>query len=204
MIPSETEAPLLQASFDDAICTFQSPSKVDAAAGVAVTSAASRRRRVVENDLRKYLMMGPRVLMGARSHIASDSTVMIITWGQPKAPALEARAFKAGASQRTTAQFTRVQVWPPQNIAPKAQPWTRGHSLGAFQGDHKIVVAAGVRIEIRPLHFVLAGLHVDQNLLTVLVRFGVDGIAAEIDAALFDPDFSLFLFRQPHAERRIG
>ena len=58
LIPSETEAPLLQVAFDDAICTFQSPSKVDAAAGVAVTSAASRRRRVVEIDLRKYLMMG--------------------------------------------------------------------------------------------------------------------------------------------------
>lgn len=50
----DRETPLLHASSDDAICTFQSPSKVDAAAGDAVTSAASRRRRVVEIDLRKY------------------------------------------------------------------------------------------------------------------------------------------------------
>jgi hypothetical protein len=37
----ETDAPLLHAAFDDVICTFQSPSNVAAADGVAVTSAAS-------------------------------------------------------------------------------------------------------------------------------------------------------------------
>ena len=26
-------------------------------------------------------------------------------------------------------QFTRVQVWPPQNMPPKAQPWTRRVSV---------------------------------------------------------------------------
>ena len=124
LIPSETEAPLLQASFDDAICTFQSPSKVDAAADVAVNSAASRTRRVVEIDLRKYPMTGPCVLIGARSHIASGSTVMTITWASQKPPPGR-RGLSRRSSQRTTAQLTRVQVWPPQNTPPKAQPWTR-------------------------------------------------------------------------------
>ena len=32
LIPIETDAPLLQAAFDEAICTFQSPSNVAAAA----------------------------------------------------------------------------------------------------------------------------------------------------------------------------
>ena len=44
LIPIETEAPLLQAAFDDAICTFQSPSKVAAAAGVAITSAGEQQK----------------------------------------------------------------------------------------------------------------------------------------------------------------
>ena len=67
-----------------------------AAADVAVNSAASRTRRVVEIDLRKYPMTGPCVLIGARSHIASGSTVMTITWASRKAPAWEARAFQEG------------------------------------------------------------------------------------------------------------
>ncbi len=29
-------------------------------------------------------------------------------------------------------QFTRVQVWPPQNMPPNAQPWTRSVS-GPFR-----------------------------------------------------------------------
>ena len=55
---------------------------------------------------------------------------------------------------------------------------------------------------MRPLHLgFLAGLHVDENLFAVLVRLGVDGIAAEIDAALLDPDLAFFFFGQPNAER---
>ena len=38
LIPIETDAPLLQAAFDEAICTFQSPSNVAAADGVAKPS----------------------------------------------------------------------------------------------------------------------------------------------------------------------
>jgi hypothetical protein len=40
LIPIETDAPLLQAAFDEVICTFQSPSKVAAADGVTMPSAA--------------------------------------------------------------------------------------------------------------------------------------------------------------------
>ena len=42
---------------------------------------------------------------------------------------------------------------------------------------------------------VLAGFHVDQNLLAVLVRLLVDGIAADIGAARFDPHLA-FPFSQ--------
>ncbi len=44
LIPIETDAPLGQAAFDEVICTFQSPSNVAAADGVAKPSAASKQR----------------------------------------------------------------------------------------------------------------------------------------------------------------
>jgi len=37
LIPIDTDVPLVQAAIDEAICTFHSPSKVAALAGVAVT-----------------------------------------------------------------------------------------------------------------------------------------------------------------------
>src|SRR5258706_11504457 len=62
-------------------------------------------------------------------------------------------------------------------------------AVGAFQRDRRVIGAAGVRIEDPAAPFgVLAGLHVDQNLFAVLVRFLVDGIAAKISAALLNPD----------------
>jgi hypothetical protein len=48
LMPSETEAPLEQAALLEEICTFQSPSKVDAAAGVAIRVPASASARAVE------------------------------------------------------------------------------------------------------------------------------------------------------------
>ena len=61
LIPSETEAPLLQASFDDAICTFQSPSKVDAAADVAVKTQCREQNKARGWKLtcENIPMMGP-------------------------------------------------------------------------------------------------------------------------------------------------
>src|SRR3981081_2599513 len=72
----------------------------------------------------------------------------------------------------------------------------------AFQRDRRIVGAAGVRVENPPAPFgVVAGPHIDQDLFAVLVRFRVDGISAQIGAALLNPDLALLFFRQPHAER---
>jgi hypothetical protein len=48
LIPIETCAPLLQAAFDEAICTFQSPSNVAAAHGVAKPSAASSKAAIAD------------------------------------------------------------------------------------------------------------------------------------------------------------
>src|SRR6478735_8993322 len=56
--------------------------------------------------------------------------------------------------------------------------------IGAPHRDRRIIGAAGVGIEdpAAPL-LVLAGPHVDQDLLAIRVRLGVDRIAAEIGAA---------------------
>ena len=43
LIPIETDAPLVQAAFDEVICTFQSPSNVAAADGVAKPSRSKQR-----------------------------------------------------------------------------------------------------------------------------------------------------------------
>src|SRR6185503_2957775 len=74
-------------------------------------------------------------------------------------------------------------------------------TVGALQRDRRVVGAAGIRIENPAAPLVLAGLHVDQNLLAILVRLLVDGIAADIGTALFDPHLAFFLLRQPDAER---
>src|ERR1700731_1193054 len=74
--------------------------------------------------------------------------------------------------------------------------------IGALHSNRRIIGRAGVRIEDAATPFlILAGLHIDQNLLAVPVRFRVHGIAAEIGAALLDPDLAFLLCRQPDAER---
>ena len=45
LIPIETDAPLVQAAFDEVICTFQSPSNVAAADGVAKRQARQTAKR---------------------------------------------------------------------------------------------------------------------------------------------------------------
>src|SRR5438034_9189707 len=67
--------------------------------------------------------------------------------------------------------------------------------VGALQRDRRIVGAAGIRIENPAAPFVLAGLHVDQDLFAVLVRLLVNGVTAEIGAALFDPHLAFLLLR---------
>src|SRR6476620_8800933 len=57
LIPIETDAPLLQAAFDEVICTFQAPSNVAAADGVAKPSAASS--EAVTADFQDFNMTCP-------------------------------------------------------------------------------------------------------------------------------------------------
>lgn len=57
LIPIETDAPLLQAAFDEMICTFQSPSNVAAADGVAKLNAASS--EAATTDFRDFTMTCP-------------------------------------------------------------------------------------------------------------------------------------------------
>ena len=57
LIPIETDAPLLQAAFDEVICTFQAPSNVAAADGVAKPSAASS--EAATTDFRDFNMTCP-------------------------------------------------------------------------------------------------------------------------------------------------
>src|SRR5689334_8038491 len=65
--------------------------------------------------------------------------------------------------------------------------------VGALHRDRGIIAAATVRIENPAAPLVLAGLHVDQDLLAILVRLLVDGIAAEIGTALLDPHLAFLL-----------
>ncbi|KRR28361.1 hypothetical protein CQ14_40825 [Bradyrhizobium lablabi] len=57
LIPIETEAPLLQAAFDEVICTFQSPSNVAAMDGVTKPNAASS--ETATRDFRDLTMTCP-------------------------------------------------------------------------------------------------------------------------------------------------
>src|ERR1700712_5631685 len=57
LIPIDTDVPLLQAVFDEAICTFHSPSKVAAVAGVAAAKAVSNEAAIT--DLRDCPMTCP-------------------------------------------------------------------------------------------------------------------------------------------------
>ncbi len=57
LIPIDTEAPLVQAAFDEAICTFQSPSNVAAVADVTLASATIMEAAITK--LRNSLMTCP-------------------------------------------------------------------------------------------------------------------------------------------------
>jgi len=58
LIPIETDAPLLQAAFDEVICTFQSPSNVAAADGAAKPSAAANSEAAIR-DFEDVIMTSP-------------------------------------------------------------------------------------------------------------------------------------------------
>src|ERR1700738_4934659 len=129
-------------------------------------------------------------------------------------PRCEPHSRTSKRPRRRSGAFAQINIGVAYSVQP-APGWAAAEHAAkraaldaqvvcAFQGDGRIIGAAGVGVENAPAPFgILAGLHVDQNLLAVLVRLGVDGISAEIGAALLDPDLALFLFRQPHAERRV-
>src|SRR3954454_13790566 len=95
------------------------------------------------------------------------------------------------ALRKSTSGGVLVDPGPGLAAAEHAAEGTTldAQGVGALQRDRGIIAAAGIRIEnpTAPLG-VFAGLHVDQNLLAILVRFLVDRITAEIVAALLDAD----------------
>src|SRR3984957_18147544 len=223
LMPIDTLAPPPQTLLVEAIWTFHSPSNVAAAAGVATDIAANKSMRAMIT-LRNCPMTFPSCWTPAGSHKASPENVMGVT------PAV-ATAFLVWTlvDRRSTRGAARsTQKAPPErrglcadvvgcrslvdpapglataeHAAEVAAPNTQG--IRAFQRDGRIIGAAGIGVEDPAAPFGIVGrLHVDQNLLAVLVRFLVHRIAAEIGAALLDPDLAFLLLGQPHAERRIG
>src|ERR1700761_9242531 len=67
--------------------------------------------------------------------------------------------------------------------------------VGALHRDRGVVIAAAVGIVDAARPFVAGRLHADQHL-----GVGIDGIAAEIGAALLDPHLALVVFGGPDAE----
>ena len=120
LIPIETDALLLQAAFDEVICTFQAPSNVAAADGAAKPSAAIS--EAATRDFRDFTMTCPfgldTITISQRFRDDCDCHHGSARSEKPRVAAglwLNALAVLAG-------QLTRVQVWPPQNMPPKAQP----------------------------------------------------------------------------------
>lgn len=62
LIPIETNAPLLQAAFDETIWTFHSPSNFAAIAGAAVKSVAKSAKRETRDNLREFSIALPLFL----------------------------------------------------------------------------------------------------------------------------------------------
>jgi hypothetical protein len=120
LIPIETDAPLLQAAFDEVICTFQAPSNVAAADGVARLSAASSETTTM--DFRDFIMTCPYGLDTIRiSQWFHDDSDCHHASGRSEKPRVAA-GLRLSVQGARAGQLTRVQVWPPQNMPPKAQP----------------------------------------------------------------------------------
>ncbi len=108
LIPIETDAPLLQAAFDEVICTFQAPSNVAAADGVAKPSAAIS--EAATRDFRDVTMTCPfgldTSMVSQRLHDDCDCHHGLVLSEKPRVAAglpVECAALAAG-------QLTRVQV----------------------------------------------------------------------------------------------
>src|SRR3954466_3932178 len=55
----------------------------------------------------------------------SPATKVELSAARTKKPRGASQGFRVGLVQAGSVQLTRFQVWPPQNMPPKAQPWTR-------------------------------------------------------------------------------
>src|SRR4051812_25834772 len=164
--------------------------------------------RETRDILRVCAMTFPFVPLRPASHGGELGPVMAVTRNPRGAMAYEAQQKGPAKSARPGADrvLSRVLVDPGPGLAA-AEHAAEGTALdaqgvGALQRDRGIIAAAGIRIEnpSAPLG-VLARLHVNQNLLAILVRFLVDRITTEIVAALLDADLAFLLFRQPDAKR---
>jgi len=198
LIPSDTDAPLGQAAFDDVIWTFQSPSNVEAADGVAKPNAAANSEAAIR-DFEDVIMASPfglnantisRHRPGHRDH-----------HHKKKAPRFRGAFVELSGVIGVTCQS--VDAGPGLAAAEHAAKSAalNAQRVGALQRDRRIVAAAAVRIENPAAPLVIAGLHVDQDLLAVLVRLLVDRIAAEVGAAFLDSDLAFLFLRQPDTER---
>ena len=124
LIPIETDAPLLQAAFDEVICTFQAPSNVAAVDGVAKPSAAISEAAIRDfEDLAMTCPFGLDALkVSQRRHDGCDCHhAPEHDDGRSEKPRVAAGLW-LNAQAVLAGQLTRVQVWPPQNMPPKAQP----------------------------------------------------------------------------------
>ena len=138
-MPIDTDTPLGQAAFDEAMCTFHWPSKVAPAAGFARIIEDNIIRLPAVMDFKMRFMTNPICLTGAASHSASVATVMVVTGTistalcrkhdrvrrhaptKQKAPP-EWRGLVVRYARGFWCHSNRVQVWPPQNMPPNAQP----------------------------------------------------------------------------------
>src|SRR6202035_5822532 len=116
-------------------------------------------------------------------------------------PRCESHSRTSKRPRRRSGAFAQINIGVAYSVQPApglaaAEHAAEGAALNAqaiaaFQGDRRIIRAAGVGVENAPAPFgILAGLHVDQDLFAVLVRLGIDGITAKIIAALLDPNLA--------------
>jgi hypothetical protein len=112
------------------------------------------------------------------------------------------RGFALGVCLPLTSIYARPGLATAEHAAEGAALHAQDVALQCNRG---IICAASVGIEYPAAPFlILAGIHVDQNLLAIQVGFGVDRISAEIGAALLDADLAFLFFGQPDPDRRVG
>ena len=151
--------------------------------------------------------MPPLVWTRSASHSSSPATVTDITGSAGQIDTSPSIAFpRSRYSVPHAISMASVDAGPGLATAEHAAKSAalNAEAVGTLQRDRGIIGAAAVRIENPAAPFgVPAGLHVDQNLFAIPVRFLVNRVAAKVGAALFYPDLAFLLFGEPKAERRV-